>query len=73
MKMDYEFAKSKTLLFFFEYLIHKGRPQKLHDLTCRFGDKNFTEDMRVIVGGTVAGERSEFCNLFLLKKRAFIL
>lgn len=67
--MDYDFVKSKTLLFFFEYLMQKGRPQKLHALTYRFNDTNFTEEMRIIVGGNLAGESSEFCDVFLIKTK----
>lgn len=55
-KMDWELARTKTLLFYYEYMIRKGNPQKLTNLSCLFGEKDFTEDMRVVVGSSLAGE-----------------
>lgn len=53
--MDYDLVKCETLLFFVEYLMKKGSPRKLSDLSCRFGCRGFTNDMRVIVR-SLAGE-----------------
>jgi len=44
-----------TLLFFFERLLDKGGPRTLHDLSCQFGAKGFTKEMRQIAGGSQSG------------------
>lgn len=44
-----------TLLFFFERLLDKGEPRTLHDLSCQFGSKGFTKEMRQIAGGSQNG------------------
>ncbi|CAG9770035.1 unnamed protein product [Ceutorhynchus assimilis] len=53
--MQYELARNKTLLFFFERLLDKGEPRTLHDLSCQFGSKGFTKEMRQIAGGSQSG------------------
>jgi len=52
----YEELRNKTLLFFVEKLLEapqKGRT--LHDLSCQFGSKGFTKEMRQIAGGSQSG------------------
>lgn len=53
--MQYEVARNMTLLFFFERLLDKGEPRTLHDLSCQFGSKGFTKEMRQIAGGSQSG------------------
>lgn len=53
--MQYELARNMTLLFFFERLLDKGEPRTLHDLSCQFGSKGFTKEMRQIAGGSQSG------------------
>lgn len=53
--MQYEQARNMTLLFFFERLLDKGEPRTLHDLSCQFGSKGFTKEMRQIAGGSQNG------------------
>lgn len=48
-------ARNMTLLFFFERLLDKGEPRTLHDLSCQFGSKGFTKEMRQIAGGSQSG------------------
>lgn len=55
--MQYELARNMTLLFFFERLLDKGEPRTLHDLSCQFGSKGFTREMRQIAGGSQSGLR----------------
>ncbi|RZF32426.1 hypothetical protein LSTR_LSTR001890 [Laodelphax striatellus] len=52
---EYEHVKNLTLLFFFERLMDKGGPRTLHDLSCQFGAKGFTREMRQIAGGSQSG------------------
>jgi len=52
---DYDFVRNTTLLFFLDRLIEKGQPRSLHDLSCQFGTKGFTKEMRQIAGGSQAG------------------
>lgn len=54
--MDYEDARNRTLLFFFERLVDKNEPRTLHDLSCQFGAPGFTKEMRQIAGGSQSGE-----------------
>lgn len=54
--MEYEMARNMTLLFFLERLLDKGEPRTLHDLSCQFGAKGFTKEMRQIAGGSQSGE-----------------
>lgn len=53
--MEYELARNLTLLFFFERLMDKGEPRTLHDLSCQFGARGFTKEMRQIAGGSQSG------------------
>ncbi|GAB0089948.1 5'-Nucleotidase, C-terminal [Sergentomyia squamirostris] len=53
--MEYEQARNMTLLFFLERLLDKGEPRTLHDLSCQFGAKGFTREMRQIAGGSQSG------------------
>ncbi|KAG4068952.1 hypothetical protein HA402_005100 [Bradysia odoriphaga] len=53
--MEYEMARNMTLLFFLERLLDKGEPRTLHDLSCQFGAKGFTKEMRQIAGGSQSG------------------
>lgn len=55
--MEYETARNLTLLFFLERLMERGEPRTLHDLSCQFGSKGFTKEMRQIAGGSQSGER----------------
>jgi len=50
----YESLRNQTLLFFVEKLLEKS-PRSLHDLSCQFGSKHFTKEMRQIAGGSQAG------------------
>lgn len=52
---EYESVRNLTLLFFFEKLLDKGTPRSLHDLSCQFGSKGFTKEMRQIAGGSQSG------------------
>ena len=52
---EYERVRNMTLLFFFEKLMDKGGPRTLHDLSCQFGAKGFTKEMRQIAGGSQSG------------------
>lgn len=52
---EYELVRNMTLLFFFERLMDKGGPRTLHDLSCQFGAKGFTKEMRQIAGGSQSG------------------
>lgn len=56
--MEYEMARNMTLLFFLERLLDKGEPRTVHDLSCQFGNKEFTKEMRQIAGGSQSGECS---------------
>lgn len=61
--MEYEMARNMTLLFFLERLLDKGEPRTVHDLSCQFGNKEFTKEMRQIAGGSQSGKlpiHSEF-------------
>lgn len=49
-------ARNLTLLFFLERLMERGEPRTLHDLSCQFGSKGFTKEMRQIAGGSQSGE-----------------
>lgn len=54
--MEYELARNMTILFFLERLLDKGEPRTLHDLSCQFGARGFTKEMRQIAGGSQSGE-----------------
>lgn len=58
--MEYELARNMTLLFFLERLLDKGEPRTLHDLSCQFGAKGFTKEMRQIAGGSQSGKSNYF-------------
>ena len=55
---DYETNRNLTLMFFLEKLLDK--PRSLHDLSCQFGTKGFSREMRQIAGGSQAGLRRFF-------------
>lgn len=47
----------------------KGQPRTLHDLSCQFGTKGFTKEMRSIAGGSQSGLKkflSQFPSLFTI-------
>lgn len=52
----YENARNMTLLFFLERLMDKGESRTVHDLSCQFGNKEFTKEMRQIAGGSQSGK-----------------
>lgn len=64
--MEYETARNLTLLFFLERLMERGEPRTLHDLSCQFGSKGFTKEMRQIAGGSQSGEQPLFIFVLLL-------
>ncbi|XP_022189751.2 egalitarian protein homolog [Nilaparvata lugens] len=66
---EYEHVKNMTLLFFFERLMDKGGPRTLHDLSCQFGAKGFTREMRQIAGGSQSGLKkflAQYPSLFMV-------
>ncbi|XP_053997191.1 egalitarian protein homolog [Hylaeus anthracinus] len=66
---EYETVRNMTLLFFFELLVEKGGPRTLHDLSCQFGAKGFTKEMRQIAGGSQSGLKkflAQYPMLFLI-------
>lgn len=66
---EYELVRNMTLLFFFERLLDKGGPRTLHDLSCQFGAKGFTKEMRQIAGGSQSGLKkflSQYPSLFAI-------
>lgn len=63
--MEYETARNLTLLFFLERLMERGEPRTLHDLSCQFGSKGFTKEMRQIAGGSQSG-KSILANIYRL-------
>lgn len=67
---DYDYARNMTLMFFLERLADKGQRRTLHDLSCQFGTKGFTKEMRQIAGGSQAGLKkflSQFPSLFTIE------
>ena len=58
---DYETNRNLTLMFFLEKLLveksgqNNGNTRSLHDLSCQFGTKGFSREMRQIAGGSQAG------------------
>jgi len=54
---DYEHYRNLTLMFFLEKLVDKGGPRTLHDLSCQFGTRGFSKEMRQIAGGSQSGLR----------------
>ena len=67
--MEYETARNLTLLFFLEHLIERGSPRTLHDLSCQFGAKGFTGEMRRMTGGNQSGECFFFCSIFIVAQQ----
>lgn len=66
---EYEKVRNLTLLFFFERLLDKGGPRTLHDLSCQFGAKGFTKEMRQIAGGSQSGLKkflAQYPSLFMV-------
>lgn len=66
---DFDVIRDRTLLFFLDHLMGKGQPRSLHDLSCQFGAKGFTKEMRQIAGGSQAGLKkflSQFPSLFTI-------
>ncbi len=51
---NYEQLRNQTLLFFLERLLDRGDQggRSLHDLSCQFGTKGFSKEMRQIAGGS---------------------
>ncbi|XP_055921597.1 uncharacterized protein LOC129952797 [Eupeodes corollae] len=67
--MEYEMARNMTLLFFLERLLDKGEPRTVHDLSCQFGAKEFTKEMRQIAGGSQSGLKkflAQYPSIFLV-------
>lgn len=67
---DYDAIKHQTLLFFLDHLSEKKQPKSLHDLSCQFGAKGFTKEMRQVAGGSLAGLRkflAQFPYLFAIE------
>ncbi|XP_053684664.1 uncharacterized protein LOC128734470 [Sabethes cyaneus] len=60
--MEYEMARNMTLLFFLERLLDRGEPRTLHDLSCQFGARGFTKEMRQIAGGSQSGLKKFLSN-----------
>lgn len=50
-----EDAKNLALLFFMDHLMAKSGQRTIHDLSCQFGSRGFTPEMREAVGGTQEG------------------
>lgn len=71
-----EEAKNMALLFFMDHLMQKNGRRTIHDLSCQFGARGFSEEMRNAVGTTQEGlteflqVRSEQ-NIFLLFRQIF--
>lgn len=59
----YEEIRNMTLLFFLEKLVDKGQSRSLHDLSCQFGKKGFTKEMKQIAGNSQNGLR-KFLNSY---------
>lgn len=67
---DYEYIRNLTLLFFLERLLDKGEARSLHDLSCQFGTKGFSKEMRQIAGGSKAGLKkflAQYPSLFTIQ------
>ncbi|KAK6032315.1 3'-5' exonuclease [Ostertagia ostertagi] len=50
-----EEAKNMALLFFMDHLMQKNGRRTIHDLSCQFGARGFSEEMRNAVGTTQEG------------------
>lgn len=67
---DYEHIRNLTLMFFLDRLMDKGQPRSLHDLSCQFGTKGFTKEMRQVAGGSESGLRKfllQYPSLFTIQ------
>lgn len=65
---DYDHIKNMTILFFLDRLF--DQPRTLHDLSCQFGTKGFTKEMRQIAGGSQSGLKKfllQFPSLFTIE------
>ncbi|KAL3114936.1 hypothetical protein niasHT_011372 [Heterodera trifolii] len=63
-------AKNMALLFFVDHLMQKGGQRTIHDLSCQFGARGFTDEMRQAVGTTQEGLYeflSQYPSLFTLQ------
>uniref|UniRef100_A0AC35U8U0 3'-5' exonuclease domain-containing protein n=1 Tax=Rhabditophanes sp. KR3021 TaxID=114890 RepID=A0AC35U8U0_9BILA len=58
-----EDAKHLALLFFLDHLMSKNGKRTIHDLSCQFGARNFSEEMREAVGTTQEG-LTDFLSLY---------
>lgn len=59
-----------ALLFFVDHLMLKGGQRTVHDLSCQFGARGFTEEMRQAVGTTQEGLTdflAQFPSLFVVE------
>lgn len=48
-------AKHMALLFFVDHLVQKNGVRTIHDLSCQFGARGFSPEMREAVGTTQEG------------------
>lgn len=48
-------SRNMALLFFMDHLMQKNGRRTIHDLSCQFGARGFTEEMRASVGTTQEG------------------
>lgn len=55
MATSKEDAKNMALLFFMDHLMQKNGTRTIHDLSCQFGARGFTPEMREAVGATQEG------------------
>ncbi|KAI1705366.1 3'-5' exonuclease domain-containing protein [Ditylenchus destructor] len=71
-----EDPKHMALLFFFDHLMQKNGRRTIHDLSCQFGARGFTQEMRDAVGITQEGLTeflSAYPSLFTLEGDQVIL
>lgn len=54
-------AKNMALLFFMDHLMQKNGRRTIHDLSCQFGARGFTAEMRDAVGTTQEGLTDFLC------------
>jgi hypothetical protein len=71
---EYEHVRNKTLLFFLDRLYLASKEGKeartLHDLSCLFGTREFTKEMRQVVGASRNGLKmflQSYPSLFLIE------
>lgn len=48
----YEEIHNMILLFFVEKLVDKCQPRLIHNLSCQFGKKGFTKEVKQIAGNS---------------------